>query len=116
MNIYIYIYLDILYHIFQHLPTGLLERVGKGPNRFQLVTCWRCWLAYSWQMLHTNGSVCDADCGREHWKGPTFVITDGQSNCSDLDHLDRISRYYLPKMNGWLGRDILGFETYRGNS
>ena len=24
--------------------------------------------------------------------------------------------FYLPKMNGWLGRDILGFETYRGNS
>ena len=23
---------------------------------------------------------------------------------------------YLPKMNGWLGRDILGFETCRGNS
>ena len=30
----------------------------------------------------------------------------------------RVSRVgpYLPKMNGWLGRDILGFETYRGNS
>ena len=37
------IYTSYTYQTYQHLPTGLRNAGLLGPNRFQLVTCWRCW-------------------------------------------------------------------------